>query len=184
MQFETKQNAKQTVWLWQLVGFGAVSLAGTLLHFLYDWTGGNAIAALFSGVNESTWEHMKLLFFPLLLFAVIQSFFLRREYENFWCIKLGGTLYGLGLIPILFYTLRGIFGTTPDFINIAIFFVAAAAAFLWETKQFKKGSRYCRWETLCITVLLLIAVAFWLFTFFPPEIPLFQDPIDGSYGII
>ncbi len=173
---------KRNIDLWQLVGFGAVSLLGTLLHFLYDWTG-STVAALISGVNESTWEHMKLLFFPLMLFAAVENFFAGWDYENFWCIKLGGTLLGLALIPVIFYTLRGIFGTTPDFVNIAIFFVAAAGAFLFETGQFKKGSQPCAASKWAILVLILIAVAFGVFTFAPPEIPLFRDPIDGTYGL-
>ncbi len=173
---------KREISLWQLVGFGAVSLLGTLLHFLYDRTG-STIAALFSAVNESTWEHMKLLFFPMLLFAIIQRVFIGKEYENFWCIKLKGTLLGLILIPVLFYTLGGILGSTPDWVNIAIFFVSAAIAFLYETRQFKRGSLPCRWSKLAFFALCLIALSFWIFTFFPPAIPLFQDPIDGSYGL-
>ncbi len=174
---------KREIEPWQLLGFGVVSLLGTLLHFLYDLAGGNRLAALFSGVNESTWEHMKLLFFPMLLFAVVQSFFLGKDFENFWCIKLKGTLLGLVLIPMIFYTLRGAFGNTPDFINIAIFFVSAAAAFLYETKQFKKGSLPCRGEKWAFATLCLMAVAFWVFTFHAPQLPLFQDPLNGSFGI-
>ena len=56
---------------WELAGFLWTVAAGTLLHFVYDWSGGNQIAAAFSGVNESTWEHMKLLFFPLFLSLII-----------------------------------------------------------------------------------------------------------------
>ncbi len=173
---------KRDISLWQFLGFAVVSLLGTLLHFLYDWTN-SSVAALFSSVNESTWEHMKLLFFPMFLFAVAESFFIGREYENYWCIKLRGTLLGLILIPVIFYTLRGIFGNTPDWINIAIFFVSAAIAFIYETKQFKKGSLPCKGEKWALAVLCLIAVAFWVFTFIPPDIPLFQDPIDKSFGI-
>ncbi len=173
---------KRDIGLWQLVGFASVSLLGTLLHFLYDLTD-SAVAALFSGVNESTWEHMKLLFFPMLLFAIVQSLYVGREYENFWCIKLKGTLLGLLLIPVIFYTLRGIFGGTPDLVNIAIFFVSAAVAFVYETRQFKKGSLPCKGERVAVAVFILIAVAFWVFTFITPEIPLFKDPVDGSYGI-
>ncbi len=173
------QELRKDISLWQFVGFGVVSALGTLLHFLYDWTK-SPIAALFSGVNESTWEHMKLLFFPLFLFAIVQSFFVGKEYENFWCIKLKGTLLGLIMIPVIFYTLHGVFGTTPDFINIAIFFVAAAIGFLYETKQFRKGSKPCKATKWAIAALCLIAVAFWLFTFFPPQIPLFQDPLNGK----
>ncbi len=173
---------KRYIGLWQIIGFAVVSLLGTALHFLYDLTG-STVAALFSGVNESTWEHMKLLFFPMLLFAVIESFFIGKEYKNFWSIKLQGTLLGLALIPILFYTLRGIFGNTPDFVNIAIFFVSAAAAFVYETRLFKVNNPMARASKAPFFILCLIAVAFFIFTFIPPEIPLFQDPLDGSYGL-
>ncbi len=168
--------------LWQLLGFGAVSLLGTLLHFFYDWTGSKG-AAFFSAVNESTWEHMKLLFFPMFFFAILQSFVFAKGYENFWCIKRNGILLGLALIPILFYTLRGIFGSTPDWVNIGIFFIAAAIAFLYETGQFRKGSRPCPLEPWAVPLLCCIAAAFFIFTFLPPKIPLFQDPMDGSYGL-
>ena len=70
--------------LWQFFGFALTSVGGTLLHFLYEWTGESKIAALFSGVNESTWEHMKLLFWPMLLYAIVQSFFFKdRGFKEF-----------------------------------------------------------------------------------------------------
>ena len=112
---------------WQAVGFGVSTLVGTLLQFLYDWTGENTLATVFSGVNESTWEHMKLLYFPLFLFAVVQHFFFRQP--GFWWVKLGGTFLGLVLIPVLFYTLSGVFGKTSAAVNIGIFFLSAAAVF-------------------------------------------------------
>ncbi len=173
---------KRDITLWQAIGFAAVSVLGTALHFLYDLSG-SVVSALVSGVNESTWEHMKLLFFPMFAFAVIESFFIGKEFENFWCIKLKGTLIGVLLIPIIFYTLRGILGTTPDWLNITIFFVAAAVTFIYETRQLKKGSMPCRASKWAIAAFCLIAVAFWVFTFIPPQIPLFRDPIDGSFGI-
>ena len=57
---------------WEIVGFIATGLFGTLLHFVYEWSGGNRVIAVFSAVNESTWEHMKLLFIPFLVFTVVE----------------------------------------------------------------------------------------------------------------
>ena len=173
---------KRDISLWQFSGFCLTSLFGTLLHFLYEWTGESILIAPFSGVNESTWEHMKLLFWPLFLFALIQRRFF-KDYHNFWCIKLCGVLTGLVLIPALFYTLNGCFGKTPDWINIAIFFVSAAVVFLLETRLFKKDSLQCRLTRLAFMVICLIGVLFVLFTFLPPQIPLFKDPITGTYGL-
>ena len=100
---------KQRSILWQAAGFAVATFGGTNLHFLYDWTGGNILAAPFSGVNESTWEHMKLLFWPLFLFALVQRLFFRDQ-KNYWCVKLAEILLGLVLIPVLFYTYNGVFG--------------------------------------------------------------------------
>ena len=173
---------KRSISLWQLIGFAFTSLAGTLLHFLYDWTNQSIFIAPFSGVNESTWEHMKLLFFPMFLFALLESR-LFPERKNFWCVKLIGILFGLVLIPVLFYTLNGVFGETPDRVNISIFFVAAAAAYLLETRLFQKENIACRFPWLAFAAICLIGVLFVLFTFRTPELPIFADPITGRYGL-
>lgn len=173
---------KQSLPLWQFAGFGFASLLGTILHFLYDWTGQNTVAALFSGVNESTWEHMKLLFFPMFLFAVIQSRDFKK-YRNFWYIKLIGIAVGLILIPVLFYTFNGVFGQSPDWINIVIFFVSAALVYLLEYYLFKTNRITCRFPQAAFVAICLIGASFIVFTFLTPEIPLFLDPLTGTYGI-
>ncbi len=173
---------KKSISIWQFAGFAATSLLGTLLHFLYDFTGENFFAALFSGVNESTWEHMKLLFFPMFLFAIVQSFFF-RERADFWCIKLRGTLLGLALIPVIFYTYNGVIGPSPDFVNIAIFFVAAAAAYIYETRLFYADKKPCTKPYLPLAALVLLAVLFMVFTFRTPTLAIFKDPISGVYGV-
>ena len=121
----------ETNFLWQLAGFALSTLGGTLLHFLYDWTGENILASPFSGVNESTWEHMKLLFWPVFVFALVQRLFFRDQ-KNYWCIKMAGMLMGLLSVPVLFYTYNGVFGKSPDWINISIFYIAVALVFLTE----------------------------------------------------
>ena len=164
------------------MGFAVTSLAGTLLHFLYDWLGEAKWVAPFSGVNESTWEHMKLLFWPMLFYAIAQSLFF-SDRADFWCVKLKGILLGLSLIPILFYTYNGVIGRSPDWINIAIFFICAAIAYIYETKQFHKGAVHCKNKWLAIGVLCVIALMFVIFTFKTPRLGIFLDPLTGTYGI-
>ena len=172
---------KREIGLWQLIGFSVAALGGTLLHFLYAWLGEAAWIAPFSGVNESTWEHMKLLFWPMLLFAIVQSAFF-RERGDFWCVKLRGILLGLGLIPVLFYTYNGVIGKSPDWLNIAIFFASAAIAYAYEARRFKKGVP-CKSARLAIGLLVALAVLFAVFTFATPVLGIFRDPLTGSYGI-
>ena len=173
---------KRTIGIWQLWGFAVTSLLGTLLHFLYDWTGGAVWVAPFSGVNESTWEHMKLLLWPMLLFSIFQSFFF-RERKDFWCVTLRGIFVGLTLIPVIFYTYNGVIGKSPDWINIAIFFISAAVAYLYEMRLFKIGKIACKNKKVPILALVTFAVLFVIFTFKTPELGIFKDPITGTYGI-
>ena len=173
---------KQTSSLWQTAGFALVTFGGTIAHFLYDWTGGNILAAPISGVNESTWEHMKLLYWPLFFFSLVQQVFFKDQ-KNYWCVKLAQILLGLILIPVLFYTYNGAIGPSPDWINIAIFYAAAAVAFLYERWTFQQAQVPCKYPFLAFAVILLIGVLFVIFTFAPPQIPLFQDPLTEPYGI-
>ena len=173
---------KRSIGLWQLMGFAVTSLGGTLLHFLYDWLGGAAWIAPFSGVNESTWEHMKLLFWPMLVYAVVERYFF-RERADFWCVKLKGISLGLALIPVIFYTFNGVIGKSPDWINIAIFFVSAAISYLYEAKQFHRGEGACKHQRLALAVLCALAALFVVFTFHTPTLGIFKDPLTGTYGV-
>ena len=166
---------KRDISLWQFAGFVLTVLGGTLLHFLYDWTNNSILVAPFSAVNESTWEHMKLLYFPMFIFALVQSRFF-AHHENFWCIKMAGILTGLVLIPVLFYTFNGVFGKTPDWVNIAIFFASAISVFLLEARLFKNENFNCFNPKIAFLIILFIGFLFVLFTFVPPKIPLFKDP--------
>lgn len=172
---------KNKICLWQFVGFVLTSIFGTLLHFLYDWTGESVFVAPFSGVNESTWEHMKLLYFPLLAFAFIESRYF-KEYKSFWCVKLCGILSGLLTIPVLFYTYNGAIGKSPDWLNITIFFISAAVSFLIEAHLFNR-EKECRYEKIAFSVICLMGVLFVLFTFKTPKLPVFRDPLTGVYGL-
>ena len=173
---------KRSIGLFELWGFAVTALGGTLLHFLYDWLGEAAWIAPFSGVNESTWEHMKLLFWPMFLYAIVQYRYWKDNHE-YWCVKARGTLLGLILIPTLFYTYNGVIGRSPDWINIAIFFVSAAAAYIYETKQFNSKTLHCKYPKLSLALLCVIALLFVLFTFVTPELSIFEDPLTSTYGI-
>ena len=172
---------KRSLGLWELVGFGVTALGGTILHFLYEWLGKPFWIAAFSGVNESTWEHMKLLFWPMLIFGIVESFFF-REREDFWCVKLRGMLAGLISIPVIFYTYNGVIGKSPDFINIAIFFIAAALSYAYEWHLFKSEKTKCASPKAALCALIGIAVLFVLFTFRTPEINIFKDPVTNSFA--
>lgn len=164
-----------------LIGFAVTSLAGTLLHFAYEATGGAPWCAPFSAVNESTWEHVKLFFIPALLYALVENA-LAGARGGFWSVKLRSILLGAALIPLIFYTYNGVIGKSPAWVNIAIFFIATAASFIYEAKR-SGAEKLLPPPKLSLLLLAALALLFVVFTFAPPHLAIFQDPVTGGYGI-
>ena len=173
---------RKSLSFWWLFGVTFTAVLGTLLHFLYEWTGWVALAPI-SAVNESTWEHMKILFFPMVIFAFVQCAFWGKERADFWQIKTLGIIVGIVLIPVLFYTYNGAFGKSPDWLNITFFFLADAIAYGVETALFKRERQKICSPIWSIVLLSLLTVCFIVFTFFPLQLPIFQDPVSLTYGL-
>jgi len=169
---------------WEIVGFAFTCLFGTLLHFLYEWTGENPFAAAIAGVNESTWEHMKLLFIPFFLFTMVEFTVFAEPFRNFFAVKGLAMWTGLITIPVLFYTLNGMFGKTPDAVNIAIFVVSAAVTFFVSYQLLTSGALSGGiFQLLGFLALWTMLFLFVFFTYRTPQIPLFRDPVTLRYGM-
>lgn len=151
------------------------AVLGTLSHFFYDWSGQNSFIALFSPVNESTWEHMKLIFFPFLLWSLSAPSKVLNALPTLRTALLAGGLAGSWSIPVLFYTYSGILGRNIAFIDIAIFYIAVLISFglarkLCTSARMEDAGFFIGFLTV------IMALAFFLFTFSPPQIGLFAEP--------
>lgn len=169
---------------WELVGFGVVCLLGSLGHFVYGWSGENRAVGAFFAVNESTWEHMKLLYIPYVCYLIAECFSLAREMENFLAAKAAGAALALAAIPVSYYALGGMFGALPHWSGIVIFFCAAALAFWVSCRVMRRDRlRGIRWQIAGFLLLWALLLAFVWWTYHPPHLPLFQDSVTGLYGI-
>lgn len=167
---------------WSLAGFLAVSVLGTLAHFCYEWSGEKLLVGAFCAVNESTWEHMKLLAVPWILWTAVTILIERRA--DCAAPRAAGLLTGLILIPALFYTYTGICGKSVDVVNVLIFQAAVLAAWLVSRGLQRRGSLSAPlWQVLGILVQLGAAAVFAVWTVNPPELPLFVDPTNGTRGV-
>ena len=175
---------RKRLFYWELAGFLFTAALGTLLHFVYDWSGGSTLAAAFSAVNESTWEHMKLLFFPLFLFSMVQFCLMGRNYPNLPAVRAVSTLTGLALIPVLFYTYTGVLGYHVMWADVAVFFLADLGAFLADFSLLRRGRLSQPWQQLLgLAVLWALAFCFVWCTFRPVRLALWRDPVTNQFGI-
>ncbi len=166
--------------LFEGISLVLIFVLGVILHFTYLWSNKNGFVGLFSAVNESTWEHLKLVFFPTLLFTLLGNFLYQKEYPNYLCAKTKGILVSLAFLVVFFYTFQGVMGFSLAVLNISSFFVSVLVGefcFLKEKNQISCCNKPC------FFILLLLIFSFLLFTYFPPSINLFKDPLTGTFGI-
>lgn len=174
---------KRLFW-WEAGAAVCTAALGTFLHFFYGWCGENPVVGAFSAVNESVWEHMKLLFVPAFLEFFLHSAALGRVYPNLPAARAVSVLVGLAAIPVGFYTYTGIWGTHVLWADIVLFLGAVALMFLLEFHLLRRGRFSGLWQQVTgLLVLWALAFVFVWCTFLPPQIPLWQDAVTGRYGI-
>lgn len=161
---------------WEIGEFFFLSVAGTLLHFLYEWSGDNSFVAAFSAVNESTWEHLKLLFVPVLVFTLLQSICLGERFRCLWKIKFQAVILGMAFVVVFFYTYSGVLGRGVDWLNIASFYAGSLIVSAYSYDRYKKETRRCN-EVIWIVLWIAIYGAFVIFTYLPPSLGIFRSPV-------
>ena len=167
----------------QIIGFVFVSVLGTLNHFVFKWSGNNKIIALFVPINESPWEHMKMLFFPFLIFTIFSAIKLRNDKFNIF--SAGYISVDAGMISTLcyFYTLNGIIGGNNEWVNLSSFYIGALIIFVINYFLINNSIGNGIPNGICKGLFIVKTIIFAVFTFVPPLIPLFQDPLNLTFGI-
>lgn len=160
-----------------LTGILFVIILGSLWHFVYQWTGNNPVIGLFFPVNESTWEHMKLCFFPMLFYSFYMNRKIRHDYPCISSALLSGILLSTFLVPVIFYTYSGILGHNVLILDIATFIASVLSAFA-AVYKFSLSCRLVPYRRILQLSVFTLAVCFFLFTYYPPDIGIFTDPVN------
>jgi hypothetical protein len=172
---------------WILWGIPVLFAVGGLTHFLYEWSGNQIFAGLFTPVNESVWEHLKMSFWPNLLWWLLGYllFFKKvRIQPAQWILSCGVSLIVAPLVIVsFFYTYTGALGIESLALDIFSLFLGLAAAQVLAYYTYKNVNCSLSCLILSVIVIGLLAAAFLLFTFDPPHLPLFLDMASGRYGI-
>lgn len=167
---------------YEIIGFVLTSIAGTAAHFLYELSGYSTLVGMLCPVNESVWEHLKLLFFPYMIFASAEYLILKMP-KGFIKAKLIGSVAGMFTIVAIYYIYSGATGKTSDTLNIISFFIGVGVAYLVSYTIIKNEKKaYAAGDIISSLLIIAIAASFALFTFYPPFIPLFEDPRYAVFG--
>ncbi len=107
-----------------------------------------------------------------------------RDSSNFLAVRGLSLWVGTALEPVLFYTYTGVTGIHTLWADIAVFILSAAAAFLLDLCLRRTGRFTSGWlQAAGLAALWALALVFVLWTYRPPQLPLFWDAAAGVYGV-
>lgn len=165
-------------------------LLGVILHFAYDFLNRPFIFGLFTPINESIWEHLKLILVPMTTFGIIYTFIYRNNKYmsyNFWYILTKTIIWSMVIIVFGHYGYKCIFKSVPDYINILIYIIAMIIGFYMIYTKVKNinidDKNIKNKNSTGIITLILMYLLFIIFTIYPPQVELFKDPINNTFGI-
>ena len=160
-----------------IIAFLIIGVAGSLGHFVYKWSGENTIIGYFFPVNESTWEHLKLLFFPTVVFSAVEYFFVKDKVRGYVPTVAISLMVGLLSIVTIFYTYSGVLGFTIEWFNIAIYYIALfimlVVKMLLSIAEII-DSKYAVWVALAW--IFVMSLMFIFFTYNPLDLGIFKEP--------
>ena len=163
-----------------IFSFLLYSVVGTLLHFTYNLSKKNIVVGIFSSVNESVWEHIKLLLTPIFIYNTIR--YILNYQTNYFIMLLAELLIAIFGIIILYKIKLIIIGNKSPIINILIFYIVCL---LCSLAGYSIENIYVPNYINMVSIFgcILIYIAYILFTVCPPKKDIFKDPITGKYGI-
>ena len=153
-----------------------------LTHFLYNWFP-NALFSIFFSVNESIWEHMKMMTSSILIWSILE-YFLFKKYEinhnNFGLsvfleVSLSIIIFLIIYLPIYHFT-GSVFTLNLIVLFISLYFVNIIGYYILKSNPLHK-------EGLSITGIILLYIIYGILTYNPPFNYIFFDKVENKYGI-
>lgn len=165
--------------MWIIAGIPIIFIVGSLLHFIYEWTGNIQIVGIIAPVNESVWEHLKMLFWPMLAWWILGYRFMINKNKvstTKWFSSCAvAEIVGITVITAFYYTYTGAFGIELLLLDIFSLFLGITVAHLLALHVYKTLHVRKSYVYISIFLIILLAMLFILWTFMPPNLPIFND---------
>lgn len=164
-----------------------IFLLGFLMHHLYSLCGNSSLIAIIAPVNESVWEHLKLAVLPAIIWWSISYTVLSKKTELSFTRWFFAFVVALIVCPLIivsvYYTYTGVFGIHSFLLDLFAYFLGVTISQLVGMHVYQYAKINSALFYLSALIFALLMMAFIIFTFNPPLLPLFWDPLTRRYGI-
>lgn len=167
---------------WKAISVVGIFLLSALLHFIYDWFP-CFFTSLFFPVNESIWEHNKIIVGSFLIWAIVEKLYCKKR-KNVIFSECISSLVCMILVMLIFTPVYLYILKTNDnmIITFAIFIFAIIISQIVSYKLLQKeyNPRLEEFGVILFVVFFLINI---IFTYYPPKVALFYDYTNQIYGL-
>lgn len=170
------------IFLWEFVGLIGVIMLWTFLHTCYKTTGISGVC-LISAVNGSIWEHVKIAFFSLLALYIVEAFFIARYCKNFWYGKMIGLVLVIIITLGLVYLLSNVVGLSIEVADVIAGILGFFVSQIVSYRILLSEVNHSRYESIYMSVVIILIIPFFVFTFYPIQHTIFKDLSTNAYGI-
>jgi len=183
---------RRAILMWEAISFVFIMLVASALHFAYELSNFWRPMAVFGSVNESTWEHLKLFFWPGLVISLVQYAYIRDKANNYWLGKaLAMLAVPVGVITSFYFYLgialpiygRGFLWADISTGAVGVLLGNVIAYYILTREPLRAGSKSVGWAIIGSMTLAMI-----VFTPSPPEMFLFNNfygyEYSGEFGIL
>ena len=153
-----------------------------LWHFMHDWFP-NFLTSIFFPVNESIWEHMKIIFGVIVFGSLISLILMNKfhiKHNNFYVEIITKAVLGVLFYLIIFIPLYKWLDENM-FISISLMLITYIFVEIIGYKILKLNEMNI--NILPIILIFLCYILFFLLTYYPPHNFIFFDEIKLIYGI-
>ena len=168
----------------KIIGVFISFILAVILHFIYGWIP-NSLISVIAPVNESIWEHMKLIVTSSLIFSIFEYFIYKKKdipYNNFILSYAISSILGILVYLLIYIPLNDIFGHKAyiaiSLLFLILIFVQVVSYYIMNKEIIKHSS------DIGILLIVIIYFIFGYLTYHPPKINLFYDYMNKGYGII
>ncbi len=152
------------------------------IHFLYDKAPSFLTSIIFP-VNESIWEHMKIIFGSILFSGAIQKIIIKIKHLPYKNICISNVVSALSSIFIFLLIYLPIYYSLGEYLPLTIFLMLITFIISQIITLFIIKLKDLYLENFAIFLVIIIYLIFGLLTYYPPSNNLFLDPISLNYGI-
>lgn len=175
---------KRTYAISEAVGCIVIFLLAVFLHFAYELTDHSTLAILFGSVNESVWEHVKIISAGYMGYALFELLWIKVPFHRYVVAKCLGLYLLMGGVIGVYYGYTLFTGHNILWVDIVSSFLLVVSVQFISYRLTVSRLPVEEYFAPSLMLLMLYYLMFFSFTIFPPRAELFRDPESGGFGII